>query len=854
MKKCYLLITSFFLILFLMVQPVSAQDSTAIQKIKSFSGHFVAFSKSYPQEKVYLHFDNTSYYLGESIWFKAYTVRADRNSLSNISKILYVELLNAEGYVLETKKLKLENGACHGDFKLNTTNYGGFYEVRAYTRYMLNFGTAACFSRIFPVYDQPKYAGDYKTRITDRLNSQSIPNKRPDEPQKKEQLNLDFFPEGGNLVQQVTSKVAFKATNQHGEDAVITGSVFNDKNEKVLDINTDYQGMGSLEFSPDAGQYYARVTSNGLESRFNLPMALPTGYVLKVDNSTDQNLDVLIRKNTVTTSEPLGLSVSSRGVLYVFREINAQTENTMAFSIAKKLLPDGVAQITLYNASGNILAERLAFIHQQSPLKISVSQDKQAYQPFEEVKMDFLLADPQNKPVEATFSLSVRDGSTSSNNPYSNNLLTDLLLSSEIKGYIENPGVYFQVNDIAHQRALDLLLLTQGWTRYSWKQMAGITPFALKEPVEKQQVIDGNIASLMIKRKLKNVDVSMILLTDSTSQQGTCKTDSVGNFNFGLIDFNGNAKLILESKVNNKRKATRFMLNRQFMPEPQPYTAAALNMNPDFKILKKTLTTSGNDTTYIYAPKDQKNLSMSEQEHLLKTVTVKENRLPLKVSLKYDVVKEMDKIEDTGEWQPSDIYGFLNKTNKYVKTIPLPDGGTKITYKGKSIRFVFGNSNFFANEGDDDISRSGSNGSGMKGKNMNRFRGGPLLIDDIESVTIIEDYGTIVSLLHGKVGDVTNTVVALVIQKKNYHRDPNGIRNTTFPGYSYTREFFSPRYNQYKVSGEKDYRRTLYWNPDVKTDKEGRARVMFDNNSTCKEMSVSAETITDNGVIGALNE
>jgi len=854
MNKFYLVTASSFLLLILMIQPVSAQDSTAFQKIKSLSEKFVLFSKSYPQEKVYLHFDNTSYYLGESIWFKAYAVSAGKNSLSNISKILYVELLNAEGYVLETKKLKLEKGECHSDFKLNKTNYGGFYEVRAYTRYMLNFGSANYFSRIFPIYDSPKITGEYKTVITDRLNSQSIPKLRPNESQKG-QLSLSFYPEGGSLVQHILSKVAFKATTQNGEDAVITGTVYNDKNEKVLDINTDYQGMGSFNFTPDAGKYYARVSNNGRDYRFDLPAALTTGYALSADNTADQNLEVLIQKNQDTKSEPLGLSVSCRGVLYVFKEINKDVENTIAFNIAGKLLPTGVAQITLYNASGNILGERLAFINHQGQLKINVSQDKKAYQPLDKVNMDFNITDQGNSPVETTFSLSVRDGSTSSNNPYSNNILTDLLLSSEIKGYIENPGLYFQVNDIPHQQALDLLLLTQGWTRYSWKQMAGIIPFKIKQPVEKQQIIDGTVASIVLKKKLKNVDVSMILLTDSTSQQGKCKTDSVGNFNFGLIDFKGNAKLILQSKVDNKPKATRIMLNRLFMPEPQPYTAAALNTNADFKILKKNLVTANNDTTYIYSPVNQKNLPMSEREHMLKAVTVKEKRLPLKVSLRYDVSKEMDKMEDTGEWQPSDIYGFLNKTNKYIKTIPRTDGSTRITYKGKQVRFVFSDSNSLTNNSGDDISNSGTKNGGINVKNRRSLTGRSMLIDDIESVTIIEDYGTIVSLLNGDIrGDISNTVVALITYKKNYQRDPNGVRSTTYSGFSYTREFFNPQYDHYRVPNEKDYRRTIYWNPDVKTDKNGHAQVTFYNNSTCKEMNINAETITEKGAIGTLNE
>jgi hypothetical protein len=852
MKNHLLSGTLFLFSLILIVQPLSAQDSTAIRKIKSFSQHFVAFSKSYPQEKVYLHFDNTSYYSGETIWFKAYAVRADRNSLTNLSKILYVELLNAEGYVVDTRKLKLENGACHGDFKLNASGYGGFYEIRAYTRYMLNFGDTNYFSRIFPVYDAPKNPGIYATHITDRPNSQRIPTIRPDE-SHKEPLNLNFFPEGGNLIQDIPSRVAFKATEKNGNAALVTGSVYNDKNEKVVDINAEYYGMGSFEFTPTAGKYYARVSCNGHNYKYDLPVPLNNGYSMTIDNSTDENMDILIRKNANTVSEPLGLSVSCRGVLYVFEEIGSFTENAIAFKCLKKLLPSGVSQITLYNASGDILCERLAFVNHQSQMKINVTQDKTEYQPYEKVKMDFQLNDARNNPVETTFSLSVCDGSTSAGNPYSTNILTDLLLSSEIKGYIENPGLYFQANDNSHRQALDLLMLTQGWTCYSWKLMAGKMPFDIKQPVEKELVLDGNIASVLLKKKLKNVDVSMILLSDSTSQQGKCKTDSAGNFNFAVMDFKGDAKLILQTKVKNKRKDSRIMLNRQFSPDPQSYTDA-LNTTQYFKTEKDSLSNEHSDTTDMYSLENQKNLSMSEREHLLGNVTVKEKRLPMKVSMKYDVIKEMDKMEDTGEWEPSDVYGFLNKTNKYVNSIPQPNGSVKLTYKGKKVIFIVRDSKSFATLVGDNSSNSGSGSSDNTGGTSRGFKARMPLIDEIESISIVEDIGTMSRLYGGILADPTNTVIAVITPKKDYRPVPNGVRSTTFAGYSYSREFFSPEYSRYRLPNDKDYRRTLYWNPDVKTDKDGHAGIMFNNNGSCKSMNISVETVTENGVIGTYNK
>ena len=227
-----------FILSFPLFGKITAQDIESANKLKSYAQQYVAFSKNYPREKVYIHFDNTSYFLGETIWFKAYVVRADRHSLSELSKVLYVELINQEGYVVAEKKLKIEHGQCHDNFYLPSAGYAGFYEIRAYTRYMLNFGNVNYFSRVLPVYDEPKNEGEYTPKVTVRPNSQRIPLKRPSYSQK-ERISLTFYPEGGNLVQGVKSKVAFKATGENGENVIVSGNIVNEKNEVLTDIFTE---------------------------------------------------------------------------------------------------------------------------------------------------------------------------------------------------------------------------------------------------------------------------------------------------------------------------------------------------------------------------------------------------------------------------------------------------------------------------------------------------------------------------------------------------------------------------------------------------------------------------------------
>jgi hypothetical protein len=209
-----------FLLLSYATLPLQGQDSVALKKIKSFTQHILTFSKEYPQEKAYLHFDNTSYYLGENIWFKAYVVTAAHNTLSPLSKTFYVELITAEGNVVETKKLKIEDGQCHGQFLLPDSLFPGFYEVRAYTRYSLNVDNDYMFSRVFPVYNKPYKSGDYLQNMRERPRSQRVIQYRQEYDQK-ENLSLTFYPEGGNLVAGLNSKVAFKAKGKDGENVTV---------------------------------------------------------------------------------------------------------------------------------------------------------------------------------------------------------------------------------------------------------------------------------------------------------------------------------------------------------------------------------------------------------------------------------------------------------------------------------------------------------------------------------------------------------------------------------------------------------------------------------------------------------
>ncbi len=676
---------------------LSASDN-ALQKLTTFAKHFATFANNYPQEKVYLHFDNISYYQGENIWFKVYIVTAEQNALTRLSKTLYVELLTPEGNVLESKKLKIENGQCHGEFALRDTMPSGFYEVRAYTRCMLNFGNDAAFSRVFPLFEKPLKAGHYESRkIRERYGYLKVPGPRADYSQKGS-LNVSFFPEGGNLIAGVKSKVAFKATGHEGENALVEGAVYDAQGVKVAEFSNEYNGMGTFEFTPGFGKYTAKVQSNKSSYSFDLPQAMPSGYAFSVDNTSDENMDIRIQKSDGLAPDSLGLTLACRGKVYVFDEEYLSTGNSLLVTIPKRLLPTGVIQISLFNTHGEVLCERLAFVDHHSQMKMNVIQNKSQYQPFEKVDMDFQVNDNRGIPVETTFSVAVRDAATTSGDIYADNVLTNLLLSSEVKGYIENPGYYFESNEPSRKAALDLLLLTQGWSRYAWKQMAGVTPFVVRHPIEKSLLIEGRVLSSFRKKQKENVDVSMTLMKDSLSQRGTCVTDKEGKFNLALEDFQGKAELILQTKEKGKRKENYILLDRVFSPEVKPYSYFEKQI-PNITPIKITNDTASVLTDTIPSKKASREvrIPIDKKSHLLKEVTVKgkkemtlEDEVLPYANIVYDVEKTVDQNLDKNTEEPTNIVDFLLQTNPYFSSTQYGDSMV-YTYKQSRTGFFLNN-------------------------------------------------------------------------------------------------------------------------------------------------------------------
>ena len=430
--------------------------------------------------------------------------------------MLYVDLLSPGGIIVKQLKLKVIAGQCDGAFSLMDASTSqargkrgvlsypsGFYEIRAYTQNMLDFSPAAMFSRVFPVYAQPKKFGDYdNSTVIEEKNPETQPQ-RDDSDEKTRSINVQFFTEGGTPVEGLPCNMAFKATGNEG--AGLEGHV--QLRNRPVEYATVHDGMGSFPYTPGIDASSVTFTDNlGNERRFSLPKSAKSGYSMIVQSNSDSLLQAIVYHTADRTEYELAVSVSCRGELIHFEK--AMVTDSIRLNIRTQDWPIGVCRITLYNRKGEILTSRSLF-HGNSRYKaptITLTTDSLTRQAFGREVLGLRLTDRDGNPIRDRFCLTVRDA-TDYGTGLEENLQTNLLLSSDLKGYIRNPDWYLESDDSLHRRALDLLTLVQGWERYEWKYITGQTDFRERHRMEDSLTLNGWVLSYAKRTPVSNVDV-----------------------------------------------------------------------------------------------------------------------------------------------------------------------------------------------------------------------------------------------------------------------------------------------------------------------------------------------------------
>lgn len=760
-----------------------------------------SFSFIRPQEKTYLQTDRTAYRAGESIWFKAYTLLNERPSV--LSKVIYIDLVDPAGAVIEKNMLKLTGGSAHGVMDIKTGILSGVYYLRCYTMWMLNFPDFISTKKISIVSDQ-KAAPE---------NSNPAPAS----------VSMRFFPEGGSLVTGVKSLLAFKALNGQGQPVAVSGDIVNAKNEKVASFNSVHNGMGSFELLPGSdGPYKALAqTADGIKKEFPLPAAGDQGIVLSVDNSGAGKLFVKAgrgEKNKDRYNNLLLLAQMNYQLVYMGR-FNME-EGLDAAAISKKNLPPGIMQVSILTEDGEPLAERLVFISnhnlQQALLQPGViNTDKR--------KKNVLTLDAAEfTGLQAAVSVSNAAVETEK---YPPGIFSSFLLSSDIKGTVHEPGYYFKDKEPETLQHLDLLMMVNGWRRFNLKEIMANRFPPLHYPFETGLSITGKVLQSNGRSVLKDGKINLMIRgEDSTQVMAEAKTNESSVFVVNDFEFRKSAVVYYQGA--NAAKPEAVVSVKIDSAYYDTLSLVALNMEAS-----SLAPASAYPEQFLTSPQN----TDSTKGKTLREVVLRSKKRSATDSLNLMYASDIFFNSDqTLALNPNisyyDIWQFL-RMNVPGIAINQTDTGMQV--------------NFTRYQGIDMFSENASNSSVQFF--LNEI---PVSISLIESLDPSDV--ALVKIFKGNTGIALGAdrgAIAVYTTKGKTGRDwrQKGFDFFRRSGYSVSREFYAMDHSTINPESlASDIRPTLYWNPGIKII-NGKATIEFYNDDLCKKFKVMIEGMDKNG-------
>ena len=877
-------------------QLVVDSASSEVTSLQQLARHIAYFNRVCPQEKVYLHLDNTAYFEGETIWFAATVTGSPSLSLEKTgrdveilstvpsaapaSKVLYVELLSPTGVVLQQQKLKVVDGRCHGSFPLIDADVeaavklrgalpypSGYYQIRAYTRAMLNFDEACIYSRVIPVYEAPAVEGEYDNPVIAEYDGTEPGRPKLPRSERPDELNVAFFPEGGHLISGVPCRVAFKATDEHGLGIDVDSIV--DAEGRIIDVPLIHNGMGAFDITTATGGEELTFYAGDLKHRFSLPASEATGVALLAGDS------IALTPSGINETELLAYTLTSGGRVWAFDTLHLSAPRRIA--VPCKALPAGVAQFTLFNTSGGVLAQRLLFVGGEVPLMpLHVEAENETLAPFDSVCLHFR----SEVPEPCTFSVAVRDPADYGTS-YADDIRTYMLLSSELKGLIENPAWYFdnEESNSSKSDALDLLMMVQGWTRYDWEMQAVPGKFAAPTHfTEDQLVLDGWAFSRFLEKPLAGVTMTAKLYSPDHKQvqTATVTTDSLGYWSIGLEDFEGEWDLHLFTKQNRRnadKRTTRVRFERSSFPAVQPFRPEDTFL-PEWEGRYPTLFSWDEEEKkrepfiqFFPGWKEEREAEMAfeldEVEILGKRKYIDYYRFRA-----FDAQRDNEMEVDEGNYTDN-VAGYLKKKKGYdVVGDYIVDGSNASSLPGsvmmngtslfdpsdlnQMVHYLDMRDNagrgFFTGYSDHIAVSARVNNHETKWHKKPDDYSKALVPAYLPVWCIDMEYVKSVLVFDYEPGHRYVEVEVELLTPQELKQRTKNYRFTTFAGYSKPVEFYAPTYPSGPIKGDKDFRRTIYWNPEVKTDSQGCATIGFYNNGYSRMLSVSAEGLTDGGV------
>ncbi len=775
-----------------------------------------AYNKQHITEKAYLQFDKPYYATGDTIYFKAYVTMGERHDLSKISGVLHVDLIGIDNKANQSIKLQLVNGICWGDFALPDSLPQGTYRVRAYTRWMRNAGDDSYFEKAIPIgtLHQNKVPESSTARVKPVLAK----------------ADLQFFPEGGELTSGISTKIAFKSIGTNGMGMDAKGIITDNTNKEVATFASTHLGMGYFYLKPEEGKSYnAAITfADGTKEELPLPTISNKGISLTINNDSVDHAAVKIIANPAYFSENKGKTYSV--LIYsggIATTVSCKLDSpAITMDIIKRKLFTGITTVTLFTQNNEPIAERLIFIQNYDQLNLDISPDKGNYIAREKVSLKLNARTRADSTTIGYFSIAVTDESkVQQDENNETTILTDLLLTSDLKGTIEQPNYYFaDINDQSNydkQRELDLVMLTHGYRHFSWKQVLSNDSTAMPYQPETGLSISGT-AKNALGIPLKKGTVSLLSAQAKTFISQT--TDNKGKFSFNNLFFTDSAKFILQATNAKGNNITQLTYEKTtFAPLP----------------IRPPLQQDNNVNLYItaYLKNDEK------QQEELNRIGIGKGKMLKEVKIRG--------FKENNDY-PSSNLGGAGHATQVVHRADLEKVGGPLSIKlaGK----FHGPLGFLITAGhipaevlivvDGILMPTIRGDSKAPRRDIDNING-----NDVETVELLEGAD---ASIYGMSAGIGVIVITTRQGSNSQAKDIQsvGLLPITVQGFYKAREFYSPKYDATITNNHPDLRSTIYWAPEVVTDKDGNASINFYNADGKGNYRVVVEGVDEKGNIG----
>ena len=774
--------------------------STA-QKIDSMMKVYAA---KFPQEKLYLHFDKKAYNPGDRIWYKAYLFSGF--DPSPYSKNFYAELYDAYGNLILRNTAPIVESTAVGSFDLPASFEGTRIHIKAYTTWMLNFDTTFVFTKDLRIIGSAKDSS---------AHSDISP------------VSLHFFPEGGDMIAGIENNVAFKAEDAYGQPVKVNGILYDQTGKALFNFNTTHNGMGKFLLVPEKQDVFYAVwkEEKGVEHRTDLPPVHSSGIALRILNA-NQKLIFSVSRPAESLANLQVVVIAHMNQQMVYKAIvNLKDVNMSGGSIPTQDLPTGVLQITAFDVNQVPLAERVCFINNHEfSFEGKVTLSAKSLQKRGRNVVDIELMDT----LKSNLSLAITDAEVDGNRPGDNNIVTGLLLTGDLHGIVKDPYYYFRNNEDSLVQQLDLVMLTHGWRRFKWDDLAkGKTP-AIKYPIENYLSLNAEVLGVVSSKIPKDESLNVIFQDkDSATNMLTVPYVNNGKFSISGLVFYDTAKAYYQFNTNRNLSNEAAVIIRNGLyagvKKQKPFNMSIPVWSADDSSLIRKSQQVYVEIARLHA-QDKKVQSLAE-------VTVRARTKSDKSKLDEEYASGLfsggnatifDLTNDVNAFASMDIFSYLQGkvAGLQIMTVgPTPS----LSWRGST-------PSIYLNEMQTDPGQM---------KNIN--------VADIAMVKVFSP-GSAAGISGGGGG------VIAVYTKKGRDKKPDpsikGLDMARIPGYNAVREFYSPDYLINPEPETDDIRTTLYWNPYLLgSKKERKFNFTFYNSDVTHHIRIILEGIDENGKI-----